>query len=447
MKRVLIIAYYFPPSGGPGVQRVLHYVKYLPDFGWQPVVLTVENGDFPARDETLLAEIPAEVPVIRTKIIEPYRLYRRLQGLPPNAPVDVNVLQKSSERQSWRSWLIQKIRETLFIPDARIGWFPFARRAALQLLRRYRIEALYTSAPPYTTAVIGLSVKRRSNIPWVAGFRDPWTGFLSAAQRWGLPAWIERRLEKAVLQNADAVECAWKGIVRDFRQKYPEIPEEKFVVIPNGFHPEISHPVPYQPNAVFTMRYVGSLYGRRDPQPLLRALEQLVQQRRIDPERFQLHIVGRVGEDVRRRLQRAPVPVAIEPYVPFRESVRRLQSADALLLIVDDSPHSRDIVPGKLFEYLAVHRPVVAIGPPDSEVGAILEETQAGQIIAPDQIDLLADALATLYRAWETDRMSERIAQIRTEAVQRYSRYHLTHRFAQVLDTVVAANRTAHSST
>jgi len=419
------------------VQRVLHYVKYLPEFGWQPVVLTVENGDFPARDETLLAEIPANVPVIRTKIIEPYQLYRRLQGLPPDVPVDVNVLQKSPEQRGWRSWLIQKIRETLFIPDARIGWFPFARRAALQLLRRYRIEALYTSAPPYTTAVVGLSVKRRSGIPWIAGFRDPWTGFLSATQRWGVPAWIERHLEKAVLQEADVVECAWKGIVRDFRQKYPEIPEEKFVVIPNGFHPEISQPVPYQPNAVFTLRYAGSLYGRRDPQPLLRALEQLVQQGSIDPERFHLHIVGRVGEDVRQKLQQAPVPVEIESYVPFRESVQRLQYAEALLLIVDDSPHSRDIVPGKLFEYLAVHRPIVAIGPPDSEVGAILRETQAGQMIAPEQIDQLADAIATLYRAWETGRMSERIARIRAEAVQRYSRYHLTRRFAHLLDTVV----------
>ncbi len=436
MKTVLILAYYFPPSGGPGVQRVLNYVKYLPAFGWRPVVITVENGDFPARDETLLAEIPAEVTVIRTPIVEPYRLYRRLQGLPPNAPVDVEVLSKTGGTESWRSWMIRKIRETFFIPDARIGWFPFARKAVLSVLRQQHIDVLYTSSPPYTTAVVGLSVKRKTGIPWIAGFRDPWTGFLSAAQRWWLPRRVEQWLERNVVQGADVVECAWRGIVSDFRAKYPDVPADKFVVIPNGFNPDVAQPVPYKRNAAFTLTYAGSLYGKRDPMPVIAALQTLVDQGEIEKEHFQLRIVGRIGEEVRRKLEQVPVQLLLEPYVPFRESIRRLQQSEALLLIVDDSPHARDIVPGKLFEYLAVHRPIVAVAPMESEVATILEETAAGTVCAPEQVECLARTIAALYHAWQRGQMEQWIARIRSDKVQRYSRRQLTQRFAALLEQV-----------
>lgn len=435
MKKLLVVAYYFPPSGGPGVQRVLNYVKYLPEFGWLPIVLTVAEGDFPARDESLLQEIPAPVPVIRTKIIEPYRLYRRVRGLPQGAPVDVNVLH-DRKNSSWKERVIEFIRSTFFIPDARIGWYPFALRAAKKIFQQHTIHALYSSSPPYTTSVIALSLKRRYQIPWIAGFRDPWSGFLTTPKRWWLPATIERILERQVVSSADLLECAWRGIVKDFQKKFPEVPEDKYIVIPNGFNPEHTFPIPYRKNPQFTLTYTGSLYGKRNPQPLIDAITQLIVAQKIDRNQLLLQIIGRVGEDIRQQLSSANFSVKIVPYVPFAESIHYIQHSELLILLVDESPHACDIVPGKLFEYIAVKRPILAIGPQQSEVGEILNITGTGKIFPPTNISLIADYIYEIYQRWQNGTMERLIAQMNDAEIQKYNRRLLTKKLASLLSTL-----------
>lgn len=184
MRRVLVVAYYFPPSGGPGVQRVLKMVRYLPQFGWESVVLTVRDGTYPARDESLLAEVPPQVHIERTPIVEPYALYRRITGT--KQPIDIAVL-TDRRTAGWKQRLAEWIRATFFIPDARIGWLPSAVRAGRSLIERLGISMLYTSSPPYTCALIGRALKRRSALPWVMELRDPWTEFLTTPKRWWLP--------------------------------------------------------------------------------------------------------------------------------------------------------------------------------------------------------------------------------------------------------------------
>lgn len=186
MKNLLVVTYYFPPSGGPGVQRVLKFVKYLRDFEIRPIVLTVANGDFPVRDESLLSEIPPDVPVYRSKIFEPYQLYRKLTGKPADAPVDVNNIPKPGERRSVAEHFAEFVRSNFFIPDARIGWLPSAVAMGKRIIQSERIDCLYSSSPPYTSALIARALKRRTHLPWIAGFRDPWTGFLSTPVRYGL---------------------------------------------------------------------------------------------------------------------------------------------------------------------------------------------------------------------------------------------------------------------
>ncbi|MEK7670201.1 MAG: hypothetical protein AAB330_03065, partial [Bacteroidota bacterium] len=316
MKKVLIISYYFPPSGGPGVQRVLKFAKFLPEFGWQPVVLTVENGDYPARDESLLDEIPQHAIVYRTKIFEPYHLYRKLTAKPPNAAVDVENIPGAGRKKSPAESIAGFIRSTFFIPDARIGWYPFAVPEALKIIRKEKIQALYSSSPPYTTSIIAREVHRRTGLPWIAGFRDPWTGFLSTPERWSVPQSIDRHLERSVFREATLVEAAWNGILKDITKKCPDIDQKKLIHIPNGFDPEDYRKTDALNKKKFTVAYTGSMYGKRNPQTFLRAVEELVREKKIDLKKITLKFIGRFGSEVQSMFERTSIRHAIET-VPY----------------------------------------------------------------------------------------------------------------------------------
>jgi hypothetical protein len=234
MKKILIIAYYFPPSGGPGVQRVLKHIKYLPEFGWEPIVLTVSNGQYPARDESLLEQIPEGTRVIRTHIYEPYDLYRLLTGKKKGSAIDVNTIKKEGQKVSFKEKVAEFIRATFFIPDARVGWLISARKAVREL-KDEKIDAIYSSSPPYTCSLIAKYAKKQFKKPWIAGFRDPWTGFISSPKRWALPKAIDMNMERSVFKEADAVEAAWEGIIKDIFSKYPQLEKNKFYHVPNGY--------------------------------------------------------------------------------------------------------------------------------------------------------------------------------------------------------------------
>lgn len=435
MKRVLVVAYYFPPSGGPGVQRVLKMIRYLPDFGWEPVVLTVRDGTFPARDESLLEEIPTGVHVERTRILEPYGVYRRLTKTAQ--PIDVAVLTDVRPR-SWRQRLAQWIRGTFFIPDGRVGWLIDAVPAGQRLIRQFGIRAIYTSSPPYTCALIGRALKRRTRLPWVMELRDPWTGFLTTPRRWWLPRTIDRALERSCLETADCVVAAWEGIIDDARAKYPHVPREHFVYIPNGFDPADYPPAEPVRTGAFTITYTGSLYGLRNPSMLICALEMLVQQGVIDAERLRVRLIGRVGSDVAQTLQQSPLWQRIEivPYVPHRDSIRALQQSDVALLVVDRSEDSHAIVPGKVFEYLGAGKPILALAPHGSAVEKLLAETGAGVVCA--SVEECCNVLAQWYARWAR---GEELLQPNHSAIALYSRRTAAERLAGVLDRLTQRAR------
>jgi hypothetical protein len=308
--------------------------------------MTVENGDFPARDESLLAKIPQDVTVVRVPILEPYSLYRKFMGA-KGAAIDVNVNKSSDQRSGWKERLAEFIRATLFIPDARVGWLLTAVKRGVELCKQYNVDAIYSSAPPYTCALIARSIKRRTGLPWVAGFRDPWTDFLTTPDRWFLPAAIDRALEHSVFQEADAVECAWTGITDDALRKYPDLDASKFYHVPNGFDSSDFPKVEYTRNDRFTITYTGSMYGRRTPRAFLDALARL--------------------------------------------------NAKGL----DDTKESAEIVPGKVYEYLGVGRPVIALAPRGSAIARLLDETQAGRSAPLDDIDGIAEIIGTFIDRWK----------------------------------------------
>lgn len=431
MNRVLIVTYYFPPSGGPGVQRVLKYTRYLPEFGWEPIVLTVENGTFPAIDESLMEQIPLETKIFRTTIIEPYNLYRVFTGKAKNVAIDVNVIKKEGQKQSFLEHIAEFIRATFFIPDARVGWLLTAKRKIIEIINNFGVDVIYSSSPPYTCSLIARYGKRKRNIPWIAGFRDPWTGFISAPKRWFIPALIDRNLEHSVFLEADLIEVAWEGIMKDALAKYADLQKEKFIHIPNGFDSADFPPVEYKRNKIYTLTYTGSLYGRRNPESLFHALEKLIQEGKITPNDFKLQFIGRMGSEVMQMIEATNFRSSIEfiGYLPHHESLERLMKSDASLLIIDESKESEEIVPGKVYEYLGVGRPILAIGPKNGAVAKLLAKCQAGLIAHQTHIEAIANNFLSLFSNWKTNQTFKH----NTEVIKHYERKEHTKKLAKIL--------------
>ena len=223
------------------MQRVLKFVKYLPEFGWKPIVLTVKDGDFPARDESLLKEVPADVDVHRTDIFEPYDLYRKLTGKSKTTAVDVNNIDGGSKSRL-SDKLAEFIRATFFIPDARIGWKKHAVKEGKKIIDSERPDIIFSSSPPYTCALIAMELKKYAEkkyskpVPWVSDFRDAWTDYLTTPNRWFLPKKIDRKYERTTLDKADSVTIVASGMKDDFERKYPEVSAKTdFVLLRNGF--------------------------------------------------------------------------------------------------------------------------------------------------------------------------------------------------------------------
>jgi glycosyltransferase involved in cell wall biosynthesis len=432
MKHVLVVTYYFPPSGGPGVQRVLKFITYLRQFGWQPVVLTVKDADYPARDESLLNEIPTDVPVYRTSIFEPYDLYRKLTGKKPGTPVDVNTIPKPGEKRSLQENIAEFVRATFFIPDARRGWLRPAVREGLEIIRRHDIRAIYSSSPPYTCSLIARALKRRTGLPWVAGFRDPWRGFLSTPKRWFLPDMIDRRHERSTFHDCDAMEVAWTGIGKDFHAKYPDIPVSKIHHLPNGFDSADFPAVEFVDGGHFTVTYTGSMYGKRNPETFLAAVARLVQQGSVDAAKIRLQFIGRFGADVRAMFEHPVLrdAIVVKEYMPHADSVRHLFQSDALLMIVDDFAGNEEIVPGKVFEYVGSGKPVITLAP-DGAVAELITGTRSGMVSSSQDVASIATIFDHYYRQWLDGSIG--LNQDRS-AIMRYERREITRTLAKLLD-------------
>ncbi len=432
-KSVLIIAYYFPPSGGPGVQRVLKYTKYLREFGWEAVVLTVENANYPAFDYSLLSELPEDIKVFRTKIFEPYEFYRAFTGK-KNEPIDVNVIKKEDQKLSFKEKVAEFIRATFFIPDARIGWYPYAKKKAKEIINTHKIEAIYSSSPPYTCSIIARYIKRKFKLPWIAGFRDPWTGFISAPKRWLIPRWIDQRLEFSVFDEADLVEVAWEGIAKDAFSKYPNLDSQKFIHIPNGFDPEDFPQIEYSPNQKFTLTYTGSMYGRRNPKSLFEAIELLISREEINPNSFLIKLIGRFGGEIYEMIEQTSFKNSIKVvgYLEHSESLKELVTSDALLLIVDESKESEEIVPGKVFEYLGSRRPILAICPTNGAVAKLIMKTKSGLVAHQTQIEQIAENFKKLFEMWKNKENFEP----NVEKIFEYNRKNHAQKLASLLDLI-----------
>jgi glycosyltransferase involved in cell wall biosynthesis len=433
LRRVLFLTYYFPPSGGPGVQRALKFAKYFPEFGWQPTVLTVnpEDASYPDRDESLLDEIPPDVRVEPTRAWDPYAVYARLLGKTKSETVGVGSFGESGK--SWKQQVAKWVRANLFIPDARVGWVPFAVNKGREILRATPHDALLTTGPPHSTHLAGLMLSRQFNLPWVADFRDPWTDIDFAHQ---LPTtWLARTvdaaLERKVLRRASAVTVVSPTWKRGLEERVPG----RYQVIWNGFDPaDFPSAEAGEQQEQFYITYVGSLNAARNPEALWQALRTLGAPSQM-PE-LRVRFIGSVDPSVLARAQSLGLEsiIQIQPYVPHAEAVREMQQSSILLLLINDVPNQQGIIPGKVYEYLAAARPVLAIGPPAGDSAAVLSRTGGGQMIGYEDVEGVRAYVERHYAAWRAGAPLQGAS--RAAALQ-FSRRSQTGELALLLDELV----------
>ncbi|MBN1780440.1 glycosyltransferase family 4 protein [bacterium] len=433
MKKVLIIAYYFPPSGGAGVQRVMKFVKYLPEFGWEPLVLTVnENAGFPVRDSSLLNEIPKDIRVIRTRIFEPYRAFHRFTGKSSAQGTDMATLHR--RRRSLRERIAEFVRSNFFIPDARCFWRSTAVPAGKKLLKNERIDLIFSSAPPYTTHLVARAIADYADLPWIADFRDSWVDWLSAPKRTGISRRIDLAMENSVLKRADHITHVTRGIQQDLLSRHPDVSKEKWSLIPNGFDREdFNGLTPETAGTHFVITYTGSLYGHRNPESFLEGLRLLFQNQPQYRQKIRVQFIGRVDPEFIRAFGAFGDHIVHIPYVTHRESLEYMLKSDVLLLIIDDARASRSIITGKCYEYLASGRPILAIAP-EGEAADLIRTLKAGEVVSPQHPVAVHHTLLRMIGKWQA---GEDIP-VDADMINRYDRKVITGHLAGLFHKVLS---------
>ncbi|WOC50761.1 glycosyl transferase family 1 [Bergeyella porcorum] len=426
-KKVLIITYYWPPAGGPGVQRWLKFSKYLPDFGWEPTVFIPENPSYPLLDESLMQEIPERVNTIKTKIWEPYQWAEKL--IKKNKKFKAGQFDVG-KNQSWKSKLSIWVRGNFFIPDARVFWVNPSIDFLKKHLSEHHYDALITTGPPHSLHLIGLGLKKHfPNLKWIADFRDPWTE-ISYYQHLKLTKWADakhRRLEQQIFSTSDITLATSYTDAENFRKKGANA-----VCITNGFDTEntanITPEIENQP--YFTLAYIGVLEQLRNPEILWKTLEEMVREDETFAQDFQLKFVGRIDDTILAHIHHSPLKDKVQNYgyLNHQEAFKEMQSSDMLLITNFPQESSRGIIPGKIFEYLATGNQILSFGSNGSDVETILKTTNAGKHFTYSQKDELKQYLFQMYQLWKSGQLKSN-----THNIQAFSRKNLTQQLAEIL--------------
>lgn len=432
---VLFITYYFPPSGGSGVQRPLKMVKYLEEFGWTPIVLTVdpEYASYPGLDHSMLEEIPPATEVHRTQSWDPYSMYASVASKKKDDVVSVGFV--SDKKQGWKEYLARWIRANLFIPDARRGWVPFALKQARMIIQSHTINAIVTTGPPQSTHLIGKKLKKLFGLPWIADMRDPWTKVYYADQFPTTPIarHFNERMEQSVLDEADLVVTVTPSMQTAFQAQT----KTQCVNIYNGFDPadfaELDPPADTQ-SETFLLSFVGNLMADQNPSALWKAIHQLREQGRL--EKMNIHLVGNVDRHVLADIDQAGIMdlMTRKEYVPHHEAVQHMQAGTVLLLPINRGPAGKGILTGKLFEYLATHNPILGIGPVDGDAARVLAETGAGTMLDYEDRTGIEQALLAYYTAWTEGHLGTSTDK---ETLGQFNRKHQARELAGLLDKLL----------
>lgn len=422
--KVLIITYYWPPAGGPGVQRWLKFVKYLPDFGVEPIVYIPENPTYPLVDEGLLKEVNPNVTVIKQRITEPYAWASAFSK--NNTKKISSGIIPHKKKQSFLQRIMLWVRGNLFIPDARVLWVKPSVNYLSKYIKEQGIDTIITTGPPHSLHLIGLRLKELHTIKWIADFRDPWTtiGYHKALKLTSSSAKRHKDLERKVLNSADNVLVTSPTTKTEFEA----LTLTPITVITNGYDAETIAKQPMDEK--FTLAHIGSFLSERNPKILWEALSELIAENEQFKANFELKLIGAVSREVLDAVEVAGLSDYLNNlgYVPHAEAVAQQRKSQVLLMVEIDSEETKCIIPGKLFEYMVSERPILAIGPLGADFASIVQTTNTGIFVTYSEKEKLKNALLQWFNQYQQGNLKSNAI-----GLQQYSRKNLTGQLVQIL--------------
>ena len=427
MKKALIICYYWPPAGGPGVQRWLKFVSHLKSFDIAPVVYVPENPNYPIIDKDLVSQIPADVTILKHPIKEPYK-FAAIFSKKKTQQISSGII--SNKKSSFLEKLLLFIRGNYFIPDARVGWVSPSVVFLKHYLKTHPVDCIISSGPPHSLHLIGLELQKDLHLPWIADFRDPWTTihYHKSLLLTNASAGKHKALESLVLKTANHILVTSPSTQKEFSL----LTNTPITVITNGFEPlEVKH---QGLDARFSIAHIGSLLTQRNPTVLWEVLSELVKEDPVFAQDLEISLTGVVSDQVLSSIALVGLTknTTLKGYVPHKQAVMLQHKAQILLLLEQDSEDTKAIIPGKLFEYLQAQRPIIALGPKGSDIEGIINTTESGVYIAANQKEALKKQLLTYYSAYKKDALF-----IPSKNLELFTRKNLTKKVADVINRLI----------
>ena len=426
IKKVLIITYYWPPSGGAGVQRWLKFVKYLREFGWEPIVYTPENGEMPSLDQSLMKDLPHGIEILKTPIWEPYDTYKKLTGKKKEEKINSGFLSENAKTKRTEKIAVW-IRGNFFIPDARKFWIKPSVKYLKSYLKDNPVDAIVSTGPPHSMHLIAKELKRIFQIKWVADFRDPWTNidFYKDLMLSNAADKKHKRLEKEVLQEADVV----LSVGATLGKELTDLGAKRSEVITNGYDIE-KNLEEVALDEKFSIAHIGTMTKSRNPEVLWKVLSMLIDNNEVFKNRLEIKLVGKVDISVMESIEKFNLLDYVRKieYLPHDEVIIEQRKSHLLLLVVNDTPNAKGILTGKFFEYMSSGRPTLCIGPNDGDVAEIIRETEAGSVFESKDGEALKQYILKSFEG--------KIAFKTNSSVEKYSRKQLTKKLVSILDSI-----------
>ena len=432
-KHILIISYYWPPSGGSGVQRWLKFVKFLSKLGWKITVYTPENPEFPVVDESLLRDVPEGVNVITQSIWEPYSVYKKFVGRSQKDGIGASFM--SEEKGPSRAELMARwIRGNWFIPDARKFWIKPSIKFLSPLVSRGDFDMVISTGPPHSMHLIALALKEKFNIPWLADFRDPWTkiDFVDELRLTEKSSRTHAKLEKDVVQKCDHLIVVSNTMATSFSKLKNA---QHISAIPNGYDADdfdSTLAVPLKQG--FNIAHVGSLTPDRNAPALWKALAALSAESAAFAKELNIRFIGKIDFKARQELETLGLwtKVDVVDYVPHRELLNHLMENQVLLLLVNQTKNAKMILTGKIFEYLKANRPILALAPVDGDLSNLLKDTNAGWAVGFDDVEELKKHLLRMFGEHQSGELT-----INSIKVEDYSRENLALSLSELIKRIL----------
>lgn len=399
MKRVLIISYYWPPAGGISIIRPVKLAKYLRNSGWEPVICTAKDPHYPFEDDKAVLDVPKDVEIIKVPIVEPYEIYKKLTGQKQKSAL-VDVIQNTPKRSFFHKLSVW-VRGNFFVPDARCLWINPVVKELTAYLKKHPVDAIITTGPPHSVNRIGYLLKKKLNLPWLADFQDPWTQ-VDYYQHFKISSWAHKRhrkMENQVFSHADlitTVSDSWKMDLQSIGAKDVE-------VVSLGFDPEDFN-VETKLDEQFTLTHLGLLGQDRNPSTLIKVIKSICEENEDFASKFKLQLVGKVNEDLQKEIADLNLSeqVIYKGQVNRDEALQIMQSSQLLLLLLNKAANVSGRIPGKVFEYLGAHRPILSLGPKGTDIETMLRESSAGENIEYEAETALRSYILSTFDKYKT---------------------------------------------